>query len=69
MGWVEENGSVLYLTMHFIKHWLETYVLEHLRSPSGRTLGIIQPHPSIHRAELALAHLYHPFFMSLSLYP
>lgn len=32
MGWVEENDSVLYLTMYFLKFWLETYVLEQLGS-------------------------------------
>lgn len=32
MGRVEENDSVLYLTMYFLKFWLETYVLEQLGS-------------------------------------
>lgn len=30
MGRVEENDSVLHLTMYFLKFWLETYVLEEL---------------------------------------
>lgn len=55
MGRVEENDSVLHLTMYFLKFWLETYVLEELGSgvPQAELFAcIIQPHAFIHRTDL-----------------